>query len=67
MDDVIDFKIHLGSISRVMADREKTDVKTKIQKFEYFKNKQRFLKELKTFFIVFEGLSYNEKQKIDSK
>ena len=50
-----------------MADREKTDVKTKIQKFEYFKNKQRFLKELKTFFIVFEGLSYNEKQKIDSK
>ena len=30
----------------------------KLQKFEYFKNEKSFLDEIKTFFIVFEGLSF---------
>ena len=35
-----------------------------IQKFEYLENKKSFLDEIKkTFFIVFEGLSLDEKNK----
>ena len=45
-----------------MADREKREGKTKIQKFEYLENKKSFLDEIKkTFFIVFEWLSLGEK------
>ena len=37
----------------------------KLQKFEYLENKKSFLDEIKkTFFIVFEGLSFDEKIKI---
>ena len=36
----------------------------KLQKFEYFKNEKSFLDEIKTFFIVFGGLSFDEKIKI---
>ena len=43
-----------------MADGEK-EGKTEIQKFEYLKNKKSFLDEIKTIFIVFEGLSFSEK------
>ena len=43
-----------------MADGKK-EGKTKIQKFEYLENKMSFLDEIKTFFIVFEGLSLGEK------
>ena len=44
-----------------MVDREK-EGKTKIQKFEYLANEKSFLDEIKkTFFIVFEGLSFGEK------
>ena len=39
----------------------------KIQKFEYLKNEKSFLDEIKTFFIVSEGLSFGEKLKIDKK
>ena len=35
----------------------------KLQKFEYLENKKSFLDDIKTFFIVFEGLSFGEKQK----
>ena len=30
-----------------------------IQKFEYLENEKSFLDEIKTFFIVFEGLSFD--------
>ena len=36
----------------------------KLQKFEYLENKKSFLDEIKKIFIVFEGLSFNEKIKI---
>ena len=35
-------------------------VKTKIQKFEYLENEKSFLDEIKTFFVVFEGVSFGE-------
>ena len=40
---------------------EKKEGKTKVQKFEYLENENNFLEEKKTFFIVFEGLSFGEK------
>ena len=44
-----------------MADREKKEWKTEIQKFEYLENEESFLDEIKGIFIVFEGLSIGEK------
>ena len=41
--------------------------KTEIQKLEYLENEKGLLDEIKTFFIVFEGLSIGEKQKFDRK
>ena len=38
-----------------------------IQKFEYLKNEKSFLDEIKSIFIVFKGLSYGVKIKIDKK
>ena len=35
-----------------------------LQKFEYLENKKSFLVEIKNFFILFEGLSLDEKIKI---
>ena len=49
-----------------MADREKKG-KTNIEKFEYLENEKSFLDEKKIFFIVFEGLSFGEKQKCVKK
>ena len=37
----------------------------KYKKLEYLKNEKSFLDQ--TFYIVFEGLSFNEKQKFDKK
>ena len=34
---------------------------TEIQKLEYLENEKGFLDEIKTFFTVFEGLSFGEK------
>ena len=39
----------------------------KIQKFEYLRNEKSILDEEKTFFIVFEGLSFGEKWKCNKK
>ena len=39
----------------------------KIQKCEYFENEKSFLDEIKTFFVVFEGLSFGEKLNFDRK
>ena len=36
----------------------------KLQKLEYLENEKSFLDEIKTFFIVFEGLSFGEKIQI---
>ena len=39
----------------------------KLQKFEYLENEESFLDEIKTFFMVFEWLSFGEKIKFDKK
>ena len=44
-----------------MTDRGGEEGKTEIQKSEYLKNENSFLDELKTIFIVFEGLSFSKK------
>ena len=44
-----------------MADREKKEGKTKIQKVNYLKNEKSFLDEIKKKFMVFEGLLFGEK------
>ena len=36
----------------------------KIQKLEYIENENSFLDEIKSIFIVFEGLSFDEQLKI---
>ena len=36
----------------------------KLQKFEYLGNKKSFFDEIKNIFIVFEGISFDEKIKI---
>ena len=43
-----------------MADMEKKEGKTEIQKLEYVKNEKGFLDEIKNIFIVFEELSFGE-------
>ena len=57
---MINFKIFLGSACKAMADGEK-EGKTKIHKLEYLENEKSFLVEIKTFFVVFKGLSFGEK------
>ena len=42
--------IFLGSTSTAMADREKKEGKTEIQKFEYLENEKSFLDEIKKHF-----------------
>ena len=39
----------------------------KLQKFEYLENKKSFLFKIKTFLIIFKGLSFGEKIKFDKK
>ena len=43
----MNFKVCLGSSSKVMADREKKQGKMKIQKFEHLENEMSFLYEIK--------------------
>ena len=47
-----------------MADREKKKAKTEIEKFEYLENEKPFLDEMKTFFTVFEGLSFGKNKNL---
>ena len=54
-------KIFLESTSKAMVDREKKEGKTKIQKFQYLENEKSFFNEIKTFFTIFDGLSFGEK------
>ena len=53
VDDVIDFKIFLGSSSKAMADRGKQEGKAKIQKFVYLENEKSFLDKMKNIFHSF--------------
>ena len=41
-----------------MADREKKG-KMEIEKWKYLENEKSYLDKIKTFFIVFEGLSFD--------
>ena len=52
VDDVINFKIFIESTSKVMAEREKKEMKMNIQTFEYLENEERFLDEIK---IILKG------------
>ena len=36
-------------------------------KFEYLENEKSFLDEIKTFFVVFEGLSFGENKNLKKK
>ena len=45
-----------------MDDREKKRRRQKENKIEYIENEKSFLDEIKTFFIVFKGLSFGEKK-----
>ena len=52
----------------VLLNLERVERKEeKLQKFEYLENEKSFLDEIKTFFTVFEGLSFGEKIKISEK
>ena len=48
--------LHLESVER--------KVKKKIQKFEYLEKEKSYFGEIKTLFIVLEGLSFDGKTKI---
>ena len=50
-----------------MADREKKERKSKIQKFEYLENEKSFLDKIKNIFDSFWGLSFSEKNKFDKR
>ena len=45
--------IFLGSTSKAMADRQKKEGKTEIQKFEYLEKEESFLEEIKNIFHNF--------------
>ena len=44
-----------------MSEREKKKGRRKLEKINYLNNEKSVLDEIKTFLIVFEGLSYDEK------
>ena len=49
----MNIKIFLESTSKAMADKEKKEGKTKIQKFEYLETKKSFSDERKNIFQSF--------------
>ena len=61
VDDVINFKISLGSTSKAMVDREKKWGRQKYKNVNILRIKRTFQMKYKTFFIVFEGLLFEEK------
>ena len=50
-----------------MADREKKRGRQKNKNLSISRMKRAFSMKQKTFFIVFQGLSFGEKQKFDKK
>ena len=67
VDEIINFKIFLGSSSKAMADREKKRGRCKIQKFKYLKNEKSFLDEIKNIFQFLKGYHLVNNKKIDKK
>ena len=59
--DIINFKMFLGSSSKPMADREKKSGRQKDKNLNISRTKRAFQMKYKTFFIVFKGLSFDEK------
>ena len=60
MHDIINYSTSICPFE----SRKKWERRGKIQKFEHLENKKSFLDEIKTFFTVFEELSFGEKIKI---
>ena len=58
--DIINYSISICPFESGQCRKEEQ----KLQKFEYLGNEKSFLDEIKTFFIVFQGLSLGEKIKI---
>ena len=58
--DVINFKIFLKSTSKAMADRGTKRGKQKYKNSNISRTKRAFYMKQKTFFIVCEGLSFDE-------
>ena len=50
-------------IGTLRVNLENVEKKRKIQKTKYLKNEKSFLDEIKGFFIVFEGLSFGERNR----
>ena len=58
--DIINYSTSICSFESGKCRKEEE----KLRKFEYIENEKSFLDEIKTFFTVFEGLSFGEKIKI---
>ena len=54
MDDIINYSTSICPFESGKCGKEEE----KIQKFEYLEKEKSFLDEIKTFFTVFEGLSF---------
>ena len=66
VDDVKTLRFILNqSLKQWLTGRKKGPME--IQKFEYLENEKSFLDEIKTSLIVFEMLSFGEKQKFVKK
>ena len=50
IDGVINFKIYLGSSSKIMSNGEKRGENRKCNKYEYLENEKSFLDEIKYIF-----------------
>ena len=57
---MINFKIYLQTTSKAMADKEKKG-RWKYKNLNISRTKRAFQMKQKTFFTVFEGLSFGEK------
>ena len=59
MHDIINYSTSICPFESGKSGKEEE----KIQKLEYLENEKRFLDEKKTFFTIFEGISFGEKIK----
>ena len=58
------FMTYIIPLPFVLLNLESGKDGKKSQKSEYFENEKSFLDEIKSFFIVFKGLSFGQKIKI---
>ena len=59
MNDIINYSTSICPFESGKSGKEEE----KIQKLEYLENEKRFLDEKKTFFTIFERISFGEKIK----